>query len=114
MCTDYSKVNYVTTTDTVPIPQIDDCIDNIGQAKYVMKFDLLKAFWQIPLTNRAKEISAFATSDGMYQYKVMPFAMKNSPATFQHLVYSLIFNMAGCKAYIVLNKDAIIFTEEWE
>ena len=41
MSTDYSKVNYGTTTDTFPIPRIDDCIDNIGQAKYVTKFDFL-------------------------------------------------------------------------
>ena len=111
MCTDYRKVNSVTKTDTFPIPRIDDCIDNIGQAKYAMKFDLLKGFWQIPLTNRAKEISAFVTPDGLYQYKVMPFGMKNSPATFQRLVNNLIFNLAGCKAYI---DDAIIFSEEWE
>ena len=83
MCTDYRKVNSVAKTDTFPIPRIDDCIDNIGQAKYVTKFDLLKGFWQIPLTDRAKEISAFVTPDGLYQYKVMPFGMKNSPATFQ-------------------------------
>ena len=53
MCTDYRKVNSVTKTDTFPIPRIDDCIDNIGHAKYVTKFDLLKGFWQIPLTDRA-------------------------------------------------------------
>ena len=41
----------------------------------------------------------------------MPFGMKNSPATFQRLVNNLIFNLAGCKAYI---DDAIIFSEEWE
>ena len=111
MCTDYRKVNSVTKTDTFPIPRIDDCIDNIGQAKYAMKFILLKGFWQIPLTNRAKEISAFVTPDGLYQYKVMPFGMKNSPATCQRLVNNLIFNLAGCKAYIY---DAIIFSEEWE
>ena len=111
MCTDYRKVNSVTKTDTFPFPRIDDCIDNIGQAKYVTKFDLLKGFWQIPLTNRAKEISAFVTPDGMYQYKIMPFGMKNSPATFQRLGYSLISNLACCKAYI---DDAIIFSEEWE
>ena len=111
MCTDYRKVNSVTKTDTFPIPQIDDCIHNIGQAKYVTKFDLLKEFWQIPLTNRANEISAFVTPDGLYQYKVMPFGMKNSPATFQRLVNSLIFNPIGCKAYI---QEAIIFSAEWE
>ena len=61
MCMDYPKVNSVTKTDNFLIPLIDDCIDNIGQAKYVTKFDLLKGFWQIPLTTRAKEISAFLT-----------------------------------------------------
>ena len=65
----------------------------------------------MPLTNRAKEISAVVTPDGLYQYKVMPFGMKNSPATFQGLVNSLIFNLAGCKAYI---DDAINLSEEWE
>ena len=111
MCADYRKVNSVTKTDTFPIPLIDDCIDNIGQAKYVTKFDLLKGFWQIPLTNRAKEISAFVTPDELYQYKVMLFGVKNSPATFQRLINSLIFNLVGCKAYI---DDAIIFSDEWE
>ena len=83
MCTDYEKVNSVTKTDSFPVPRIFICIDNIGQAKYVIEFDLLKRFWKIPLTDRAKEISVFVTPDGLYQYKVMPFGMKNSPATFQ-------------------------------
>ena len=58
MCTDYRKVNSVTKTDSFPVLRMDDCIDNIGQATYVTKFDLLKRFWQIPLTDRANEISA--------------------------------------------------------
>ena len=33
MCADYRKVNSVTKTDTFPIPPMDDCIDNIGQAR---------------------------------------------------------------------------------
>ena len=35
MCTDYRKVNSVTKTDSFPVPRMDDCIDNNGQAKYV-------------------------------------------------------------------------------
>ena len=31
----------------------------------------LKGFWQVPLTDRAKQVSAFATPNGLYQYKVM-------------------------------------------
>ena len=66
-------MNSVTKTDSFSVARIDYCIDNIGQPKHVTKFDLLKGFWQIPLTDRAKEISAFVTPDGLYQYNIMPF-----------------------------------------
>ena len=32
---------------------------------------------------------------GTFQYKGMPFGMKNSPATFQCFVNTLIFNLSG-------------------
>ena len=110
LCTDYRKVNTVTKTDTYPIPRIDDCIDKIGNAIYVSKFDLLKGFWQVPLTERAKEISVFVTPDGLFQYKVMPFGMKNSPATFQRLINQVISGLTGCDAYI---DDVIVYSETW-
>ncbi|KAL3866009.1 hypothetical protein ACJMK2_043350 [Sinanodonta woodiana] len=110
MCTDYRKVNSVTKTDSFPLPRIDDCIDKIGNAKYVTKFDLLKGFWQIPLTERAKEISAFVTPDGLYQYKVMPFGMKGSPSTFQRLMNMITSGLENCDAYI---DDVIIYNDTW-
>ena len=64
LCTDNRKVNGVTKTDSFPSPRIDDCIDKIGKAKYVTKFDLVKEFWQILLTDNVKEVSAFVTPDG--------------------------------------------------
>jgi hypothetical protein len=76
-CTDFLKVNSVTKSDVYPIPRIEDCIDKVGVAKYVSKFDLLKGYWQVPLTERAKEISAFVTPDGLYQYNVIPYAVQN-------------------------------------
>jgi RNase H-like domain found in reverse transcriptase/Reverse transcriptase (RNA-dependent DNA polymerase)/Integrase zinc binding domain/Integrase core domain len=111
MCTDFRKVNAVTKTDPSPIPRIDDCIDKVGHAKYVTKIDLLKGFWQVPLTDRAKEISAFVTPHGFYQYKVMPFGMKNSPATFQRLMNMVISGLEGCDVYI---DDAIIHSDLWD
>ena len=64
-CVQTRKVNNVTKTDSFPIPRIENCIDKIGNVNYIMKFDLLKGFWQIPLIERAKEISASVTSDGL-------------------------------------------------
>ncbi|KAJ8019449.1 hypothetical protein HOLleu_41054 [Holothuria leucospilota] len=110
-CTDYRKVNAVTRTDSYPIPRIDDCIDRIGKATYVSKFDLLKGYWEIPLTERARKISAFVTPDGLFQYKVMPFGMKNSQMTFKHLVNNLTSNLENCEVYV---DDLIVYSNSWD
>ena len=70
MCTDYRKVSNVTKSDTFPILRIDDCIDTIGWAKYVNKFDLLKGFWQVPLTDRAKEFQPLLLLTGCFNTKL--------------------------------------------
>jgi len=59
LCFDYRKVNSVTKTDSFPIPRLGDCIDEVGKARYVTTIDMLKGFWQVPLTERSKEILAF-------------------------------------------------------
>ena len=52
-CTDFWKLNAVTKADYFPLPRIEDCIDKIGRAKYVTTLNLLKWYWQVPLTDRA-------------------------------------------------------------
>ena len=110
-CTDFRQVNKVTKSDSYPIPRVDDCVDRVGNAKFVSKLYLLKDYWQVPLTTRAKEISVFATPDGLYQYKVMPFGMKNAPATFQCLINTVISGLEGCNAY---SDDVVIYSDTWE
>ena len=80
----------MTKSDSYPLPQIDDCIDCIGHAQYVTKFDLLKGYWQVPLTTRAREISTFVMPDGLYEYTVMPFGMKNAPTIFQCMMNQVV------------------------
>ena len=109
-CTDFRKVNSLTKPDSYPLPRIEDCIDRVGNSKYVSKFDLLKGYWQVLLTEKAKEISTFVTPDGLFQYSVMPFGMQNAPATFQWLINGVIADVLGCKAYI---DDVIIYSDSW-
>lgn len=85
-CIDFRKINVVTKTDAFPIPRLEGCIDQIGKANFVSKFDLLKGFWQVPLSDHAKEVSAFVTPEGLYRCLVLPFSMKNAPASFQRLM----------------------------
>lgn len=89
-CTDFRKVNAVTKPDSFPLPRMEDCVDQVGSARFVSKFDLLKGYWQVPLTPRAREIASFITSTGIYSYTVMPFGLRNAPATFQRLMNKVV------------------------
>ena len=111
LCFDYRKVNSVTKHDSFPMPRIEDCIDRIGNAKFITKLDLLKGYWQVALSPRAQEISAFVTSDGLYECKVMPFGMRNSAATFQRLMTLILKDITGCAVYI---DDILIFSSSWD
>ncbi|KAI3371878.1 hypothetical protein L3Q82_006757 [Scortum barcoo] len=72
-CTDYfRKVNAVTVPDSFPLPCIEDCINSISPAMFITKLDLLKGYWQVPLTSRASDISAFVTPDHFLQYTRAP------------------------------------------
>ncbi len=79
---------------------MEDCVDNVGSARFVTKLDLLKGYWQVPLTERAVDISAFVTPDNFLNYTVMAFGLRNAPATFQRLMNTILGDVANCKAYL--------------
>ena len=108
LCVDYRKVNSLTIKDSYPLPRIDDIIDAVGDAKYVSKIDLMKGYYQVELTKKARPISAFITPFGLYEYVVIPFGMCNAPCTFQRLMNYTIQGLKGVYVYI----DDIIITSE--
>ena len=107
-CNDYRKANSVTKPDSFPLTRMEDCIDRVGSAK--LKLDLLKGYWQVPLTPRASEISAFVTPDTFLQYTVMPFGLRNAPATFQQLMHSVLSGVDKYEAYL---DDVVAYSSSW-
>ena len=110
-CTDFRKINAVTKPDYFPLPRVEDCIDRVGAARYVTKLDLLKGYWQVLLTPRASEISAFVTPDSFMQYTVMAFGMRNAPATFQRLMQRVLSGVANCEVYL---DDVVVYSADWQ
>lgn len=88
-----------------------DCFDKVGAAHYVTKLDLLKGYWQVPLTSRASEISAFVTPDSFLHYSVMAFGMRNAPATFQRLMNRVFSEVTNVEVYL---DDVVIYSNTWE
>lgn len=81
-CTDFWKVNSATVPDSFPLPFIEDCIDSIGPAMFITKFDLRKGYWQVQLTARASDISEFVTPAHFLQYTVRALGITNAFPTY--------------------------------
>ncbi|KAJ1117862.1 hypothetical protein NDU88_006058 [Pleurodeles waltl] len=111
-CVDYRGLNAVTRTDSHPIARADELIDRLGAAKFLSTFDLTSGYWQIALSPGAKERSAFSTPEGHFQFKVMPFGLKNAPATFQQLVNRVLSGLESFSAAYL--DDIAVFSSTWE
>ena len=62
------------------------------------------------LTARGKEVSAFVTPDGLNQYKVMPFSMRNTPVIF--LSNNKV--VSGLDGYEVYIDDVVVYRDTLE
>ena len=92
-CVDYRKLNAVTKADKFPLPRIDDLLDQLCGARYFSCLDLASGFWQIPVHPSSQEKTAFSTPQGLFEFLVMPFGLKNAPSVFQRLMHSVIADL---------------------
>ena len=112
LCTDFRKVNSVTIADPFPLPRVEDLLDRIGKAKYLTKLDMTRGYWQVPLDDVSVPVSAFVTPFGHFQWRYMPFGLRNAPASFSRIVSKLLTGLESfCAAYL---DDIIIFSDVWE
>ena len=107
-CIDYRRVNAVSRKDGYPIPDIQDALDSLRGAKWFATLDLLTGYWQLGMSDRAKERSAFCTRRGLFQFCRMPFGLCGAPATFCRVMAHVLGDHIGkiCLCYL---DDVIIF-----
>ena len=101
-CIDYRKLNGIVRRDAFPLPRVDDCLDSLSGASWFCTLDLSSGYWQIAMDKEDKAKTAFSTPRGLFEFKVMPFGVKNGPATLERLMELVLSGMTieQCLCYM--------------
>lgn len=113
-CVDYRKLNSVTERDSYPLPLVSDTLDKLKDAKYLSSLDIKSAYWQIPVAETSRPLTAFVVPNrGLYQFKRMPFGLHNAPATWQRFIDSILGPELEPHVFVYLD-DVVVVTQTFE
>ncbi len=116
-CVDYRELNSVTKSDLFPLPRIDDLLDQLGKSRFFSTLDLASGYWQVQVHPNSMEKTAFITHQGLYEFMVMPFGLKNAPAVFQRLMQQVLRGLNpddGVPFVSVYLDDILVFSRTFD
>lgn len=108
MCVDYRMLNKNLIADKFPLPRIDEILDSLGRAKFFSILDLFSGFWQIPIEPESRELTAFSTDRGAYQWKVLPFGINVAPNSFSRMMALAFSGLPPENAFIYMDDLIVI------
>ena len=95
MCVDFTDLNRVCLKDSYPLPRIDTLVDSTARHELLSFMDTFSGYNQIKMKEEDQEKTSFVTSQGLFCYKVMPFGLKNTGATYQRLMNRMFAHQLG-------------------
>src|SRR6266511_4357929 len=113
MCLDFRKTNEVTKKNQYPIPRQTEIFASFGGAGWFTSLDLASVYWQVEMEPKSKEVTAFITPWGLFEWNRMPFGLCNVPATFQQLMNQILKKYLR-KFILVYLDDIIIYSKTFE
>ena len=96
----------------VPIPNQQDLLKRIANAKIFSKFNMKSGFWQIQIFEKDKYKTTVNIPFGHYEWNVMPFGLKNAPSEFQKIMNDIFNNFQDFT--IVYIDDVLVFSPSIE
>ncbi len=93
---DFRRVNEVTVDDHYPLPVLRDLLMCLGRGNKVFSsLDFLSGYWQLPMAPESREVTAFSTPNGHFEWTRKPFGLKGAPPTFQQTIHNVFGDMLG-------------------
>ncbi|KAE8887576.1 hypothetical protein PF003_g28496 [Phytophthora fragariae] len=91
LCIDYRLINGLTQLMVYPMPLVNDLLEDLDKYLWYCSLDMTSGFWVVPMTDRARLISAFITPMGLFERLRMPFGLCNAPQIYQRLIDNALY-----------------------
>lgn len=94
VCLDARYLNSIMVNEGHPIQQISSIISNLSGCSYISSIDLKDAFWQLPLEEASRPLTAFTVPGrGHFQFKVVPFGLCTASQALSRLMTNLFADL---------------------
>jgi hypothetical protein len=100
----------VTIKNKYPLPQIEDLMDQLRQAKFFSKIDLRSGYHQMKIRPEDIHKTAFVTWYGQYEYTVVSFGLMNAPTYFMNMMNEVFMDELD-KCEVVFIDDILVFSK---
>ena len=101
--TPYFNINKIVNVRATPVPNVKDIKAAVAGSKYFSAIDLKSAFFQVPIDDESKKLTAFAsTGTDLYEYTCIPMGCSVSAAILQSAMIEVVGEMyfSGVIVYI--------------
>jgi hypothetical protein len=113
LAVDYRKLNALTVADEFPIPRQSEIIQALSGSQVLSSFDALAGFNQVEMEEEAKDKTAFRSHRGLWQFKRMPFGLRNGPSIFQRIMQGVLAPYLWLFTLVYID-DIVVFSKSWE
>lgn len=108
---DYRALNAKTVADSMPMPHPEDVFSLLSGTNTYAKLDITSMFNQIEVDSRDIEKTAITTHVGLFECPLMPFGLRNAPATAVRLMETVLKGLNGKLCYVYFD-DIIVFAKD--
>ncbi|XP_022800415.1 uncharacterized protein K02A2.6-like [Stylophora pistillata] len=95
LCVDMRKANAAIIRERIPIPTVDEVLENLNGGAVFSKLVLCLGFHQIELDEDSRDITTFATHDGLFRYKRLSFGVNSAPEKYQQIIRQVVSDIGG-------------------
>ena len=110
MAIDYRQLNAITVFHAEPTCNKEEDLHKFSGSKYFSELDLSKAYYQVPLSDHARPLTAFPTHLGLMEFCRMPFGLVTACATYIHLMRIVLAGLANVSFYF---DNIFIYSKDW-